>query len=206
MNNIDISDSSTNTVKASGVIKTETEEPQDDSENQLPRRSDRISIPTDKMAQYKAEEIEKREKNLFNAFDMWRSKIREIRNTLKVIISEQTFTELVDNVKSHEDIVIKHFQDLRSIGTVSQETVRKVDACSAVSGDVMRIINERLCEIDAFNPDQEATRLRRIKYTEYAKSIFSKSDSESRHSMHSTHSRNSERMVEASAENAAKQA
>ena len=58
-----MSDSSANTVKASGDIKTESEEPQDNSENQLPRRSDRLSIPTDKMAHYKAEEIEKREKN-----------------------------------------------------------------------------------------------------------------------------------------------
>ncbi|CAC5403290.1 unnamed protein product [Mytilus coruscus] len=54
-------------------------------------------------------------------------------------------------------------RELRQIGTLSQETVRKVDACSAVSADMLRIINERICEIDSNDAERETARLRDIK-------------------------------------------
>lgn len=187
------SDTSVETVKASEG------KPEAVTRDDLPRRSDRISQPTEKMVQYKSEELEKRDNKLFSTFDKWRQKIREVRNVLKGVCEEDKLQELLDRVKTHEESVIKHFKELRSIGTLSQETVRKVDACSAVSADMLRIINERICEIDSFDAERETARLRDIKNAAYAGSIFSKSDAGS------TQSKLSEKLVEASAEFAAKQ-
>ncbi|CAG2220648.1 unnamed protein product [Mytilus edulis] len=84
------SDTSVETVKASEG------NPEAGTQDDLPRRSDIISQPTEKMVQYKSEELEKREKELFSTFDKWRQMIREVRNVLKSVCEGDKLHEILD--------------------------------------------------------------------------------------------------------------
>lgn len=46
--------------------------------------------------------------------------------------------------KRLEEAVLEQFRDIRAAGTVTPETVRKVDASYAINIDLLKIINERL--------------------------------------------------------------
>ena len=106
---------------------------------------------------------------------------------------------MVQDIKWHESRVVKAFEDFRGASSVIQpDIVRRVDACVAVTIDLYAILNERLCEIEEFEPNFERNRLNDLKKKDYAQSIFS--------SFSSAQSNVSERMAEAAADLAVKEA
>lgn len=68
---------------------------------------------------------------------------------------------------------LKQFCDLRTVGTATPEIVRKMDACVAITADILKILNECLCEIDNFQQQHEVERLEALCKNEYARSVFS---------------------------------
>jgi len=157
------------------------------------------------MTEYRHQEFEKKERKFVTVFEQWRKTVKQFRKDLKQECTETVLYEMINDVKRLEDAVLKQFRDLRAAGTVTPETVRKVDACYAINVDLLKIVNERLCEIENFDSVNEAERLRALRRNDYAKSIFSSSNDTERSSS-STKSKISEGLVEATAELAAKKA
>ncbi|CAC5418285.1 unnamed protein product [Mytilus coruscus] len=111
------------------------------------RRSTREVKYTDRMSEYRQEEFNKRKQKLMTIFDKWKDNVRKCRNLLKKECQESVLVDIIDSVKHLESSVVEHFEDLRTLGTITPEIARKVDACVAISADLLKTVNERLCEI-----------------------------------------------------------
>ncbi|CAC5416723.1 unnamed protein product [Mytilus coruscus] len=163
------------------------------------RRSTREVKYTDRMSEYRQEEFNKRKQKLMTIFDKWKDNVRKFRNLLKKECQESVLVDIIVSVKHLESSVVEHFENLRTVGTITPDITRKVDACVAISADLLKIVNERLCEIEDFDLPREKDRLRKLRDNDYAKSIFSESALTEK-------SKISQKMVDASVELAAKTA
>lgn len=78
--------------------------------------------------------------------------------------------EMLDNIKYCKSEVIGRFGCLCDMGIPSKETVRKVDACVAVTRDMIQILSDHLYEIAmSFDSDQEKEGLKALRNNDYAK-------------------------------------
>lgn len=168
-------------------------------------RSGREIKYTENMASYRQDGFDKMERKFRNSYEKWKTSIRDYRNNLKLNLEENVLGDIGDQIKFLETDILKHFTLMREkcpLG-IPTDVIRKVDACVAVNADLRKIINERLSELEPFDSEQQAKQLKNLKKTSYAESVFS---SISETSFSSTHSRISERMADAAADLAAKQA
>ncbi len=70
---------------------------QDSSE--LPRRSERPHMPTEKMLAYQKDECCKKEKRLTTLYEQWKLDARKARQNLKTDITDKQLAEIADSLE-----------------------------------------------------------------------------------------------------------
>ncbi|CAI5694724.1 unnamed protein product [Oreochromis niloticus] len=169
------------------------------------RRSDRPRNPTEKMLAFQREEAHKKEKRLMHLYDQWKIQARKARNQLKLDIPESEIAALIDILEKCMNDVTDIYVQIRDHLTPSSETRRRVDACEAVTKDIIKIAYERISGIDE-DYDSEAVkeRLRELLNRDYAHSIYGSTVSPP--SQHTIDSIVAVKRADAAAELAAKEA
>ncbi|XP_055046840.2 uncharacterized protein [Misgurnus anguillicaudatus] len=176
------------------------------------RRSKRNPIPTEKMLYYQREELQKKEKKITLLYDKWKIEARRARERLKTDITMTQLAMLIDDLEAAKTKVLNVYDEIRQRVSPTTEMRRKIDACEAVTADVIKIIHERISGIDGdFDAGRERERLQTLLSHQYARSIFGStvsriSQGSSKHSSQSSVvSSLAAKRVEAAADLAAKQ-
>lgn len=116
----------------------------------------------------------------------------------------------MDSLEKERDSVLKLYTEIRDHIIPSTDMRRLVDACEAVTIDIIKVAHERLSGIDDYDSEKVKTRLRELLDKDYAHSIYGSSVTlPSRHSsVRRSHSSSSvaAKRAEAAAELAAKEA
>ena len=179
----------------------------EDDDTDLARRPERARVHTEKMLAYREEEQSKREKRLVSLYEQWKAQARQTRQELKSELAEKRLASLADNLEIRKTDIMKLYDELRGHGTPDTELRRKVDACAAVTSDIVKILNERLTGVNGdYDAEHEGRRLRELLEPHYARSIYGSSASVQTGSHRSTHSSVAAKRAEAAAELAAKEA
>lgn len=123
---------------------------------------------------------------------------------LKKDISESELATLADDIEKGTTEIMKLYDEIREHVTSSAELRRKIDACDAVTKDIVRIVLERISAIGReFNEEDERHILRHLLAHDYVHSIYGTA-SQSRSSHHSESPSLAAKRAEAAAELAAK--
>lgn len=114
--------------------------------------------------------------------------------------------KMADLIEKGTADVMKVYGEIRERTTVTNEIRRKVDACEAVTKDMLKIIYERLTEVDGdFDAERERKRLRQLHAHDYAHSIYSTASQSLHSSRHSASLSIAAKRADAVAELAAKE-
>ncbi|KAK3519921.1 hypothetical protein QTP70_007773 [Hemibagrus guttatus] len=177
------------------------------------RRSARSRNPTERMLAFQREEAHKREKRLIHLYEQWKIQACEAREQLKSDIPDNQIAALIDMLEKGRDNVNDIYTEIRNHFTPSSETRRRVDACEAVTKDIVKVCYERMAAIDGdYDSETVRQRLRELLKRDYARSIYGSTVSpSSRHSSDnsshlSTGSIIAAKRVDAAAELAAREA
>lgn len=138
----------------------------------FPRRSERSSVPTEKMLLYQRDEQNKREKKLLTIYEHWKGQVRVYREDLKSDFSDSRLAEMADDIERTVNDMTKACSEYRERNEPSHVIRRKMDSCESVTKDIMKIISERLAAIDEYDADRERQRLHQLLAYEHAKFIF----------------------------------
>lgn len=173
----------------------------------LPRRSERTKIPTEKMLTYQKEELSKKEKKLKSAYEQWKIQARQTREKLKSDVTEADLSSMIDALEKGKDDIMRLYAEIRTHVAPSADLRRRIDACEAVTHDIIKIIYERITGVDGdFDAERERGRLRELLEHDYARSIYGSSTAHSSVSHHSSASYLASKRADAAAELAAKEA
>ncbi|XP_067279675.1 uncharacterized protein [Pseudorasbora parva] len=173
----------------------------------LPRRSERSHIPTEKMLAYQKDECSKKEKKLSTLYEQWKLDARKARHDLKSDISDKQLAEIADSLEDKKNYITKIFSEIREHITPAADLRRKIDACEAVTNDIVKIVLERLSTVDGdFDAEQERSRLHELLAHSYAHSIYGSSASQASLGSRSVSSCTASKRADAAAELAAKEA
>lgn len=114
--------------------------------------------------------------------------------------------ELADIIEQKRDDLLRFYSKIRNQTAPPSDIRRKIDACEAVTHDIVRIILERISGVDGdFDAERERTRLCGLLEYDYALSIYG-STAASNHSQRSSASQLTAKQADAAAELAAKEA
>lgn len=163
------------------VTDTEPREPGPSKTKQdNTRKSSRERRLTPKMLELKQQESAQKERKFRSVYDKWKTQAKEVRSKLKSECSESDLYNMMDAVEKLETEMKELYENIRHDITPSQEIRRKIDACTAVSSDLLGLMRVRLSEEEEdFDADAEKARLRMLLDNEYAKSIYGSSTSKS---------------------------
>ena len=132
------------------------------------------------------------------------------REEFKCNISETQLGSWVDALEKQRDEIVSMYGELRKSATSSAEMRRRIDACKAVTADIIKVAYERILCIENFNADHVRSRLWEIAKCSYAHPIYVSAVSQASHSAPNTSSYSKSSLVakriEAAAEFAAKEA
>lgn len=145
---------------------------------------------TPMLQEVKEQDLSQKENKFKSAYEEWKAEVRVVRAQLKTQCNERTLIEMMDAVEKQEVELRKLYDGIRSHVVPSQEIKRKIDACTAVTTDLMKIMGIRLTEDDIdFDAEAENARLHLVLDNEYARSIYGSIVSKAiAHSHHSEHS------------------
>ncbi|KAK7882990.1 hypothetical protein WMY93_029164 [Mugilogobius chulae] len=164
------------------------------------------------MLELKEQELAKKEKKFIAVYEKWKLRIRDIRTTLKEECAEKELCNMMDEAEALETELTQLYDNIRTNSAPSQEIRRKIDACTAVTSDLMRLMRVRLTEeAGEFDTVAEKAKLRALLDNDYARSIYgstvSRAPSQYCRSEHPSESPSiSNKRAEVAAELAAKQA
>ena len=144
-----------------------------DDTDELPiplRRSTRLKAPTEKMLAYQMEDLSKRENKLLSTYEQWKMLIRTSRENLKNDMPEKDLTTLVDLLEKRKNDLTREYDEIRARATPSTDLRCKIDACEAVTKDIMKIIFERITEVNGeFDAKREKQALRQLLNPTYSR-------------------------------------
>lgn len=150
------------------------------------RKSSRERRLTPKMQELKDQELTQKEKKFKATYEKWKSNVRDIRTRLKQDCSESDMYDMMDEAEKLDSELKELYDSIRLQVVPSQEIRRKIDACSAVTADLLQLMRVRLTEGGGeFDADAERSRLRMLLDNEYARSIYG--SAASRVTAHSCH-------------------
>ncbi|KAI2653125.1 Gypsy retrotransposon integrase-like protein 1 [Labeo rohita] len=137
------------------------------------RISSRDKRLTPKMQELKEQELALKERKFKSAYEKWKIHVRDVRSKLKHECSDSDLCDMMDGVEKQESDLKVLYDNMRLHAVPSQEIRRKIDACSAVTADLVKLMRVRLVE-DGMEFDAEAdrARLRMLLDCEYARSIY----------------------------------
>ncbi|XP_039547080.1 uncharacterized protein LOC120492862 [Pimephales promelas] len=137
------------------------------------RKSSRDKRLTPKMQELKEQELIQKERKFKSVYEKWKSQARDVRSKLKRECSEKDLCDMMDEVERQEFELKELYDNMRLQAPPSQETRRKIDACSAVTADLMKLMRVRMVEDGIeFDAEAERARLRMLLDCEYARSIY----------------------------------
>ncbi|XP_063740237.1 uncharacterized protein LOC134864868 [Eleginops maclovinus] len=147
-------------------------EPTLQSEQQL-RRSEREKHPTEKWVQYLKEESSKREKKFMYAYVNFKAEVQFIRTKLKQECTKKELGDMIQSLGVYEPILKQEYDSLRTMTTPSPDIRRKMDSCSSVTTEIVKLLNTRYAEADKeFDPDTVKESLLKLLERDDAKSIY----------------------------------
>ncbi|KAI2650252.1 Ribosomal RNA large subunit methyltransferase K/L [Labeo rohita] len=137
------------------------------------RLSVRERIPTEKMLAYQREEVEKAERKLMHAYEKWKAEARKARGQLKTDIPESQLASLIDTLENERDNVMNAYIKVRSYATPPTDSRRRIDACDAVTKDIVKIAYERISGVDGdFDSEGVRRRLRELLDRDDVRSVY----------------------------------
>lgn len=110
--------------------------------------SSRERTLTEKGKALQKQELKKKEKAFYKAYETWRVAAKEIRAKLKTFCSPEDLDEIQGNIKAKHDKVCQHYESIRLNGTSTPDVVKKMDACGTVSSDIFDIANKLMENVD----------------------------------------------------------
>lgn len=178
---------------------------EDQTANPGEKRPQRDTIRAPKMAKYMEEEASKRLSILNRTYNQWKTHIKDCKARLKDECTEIELGRMIEGIQTHEKHVLECFDKLKYCKTPTTDTVRRVDACIAVTNDVLKLINEIISGVENYTDIQFKKHLQN---NGYATSIFTISDidNETVRSENTIKSVASEKAVKAAVELADKRA
>lgn len=81
-------------------------------------------------------------------YEQWKKQARKAREKLKSDITESHMSSLAGTLEKERDEILRLYNEIRGHVAPSADLRRKVDACEAVTHDIIKIIYERLTGID----------------------------------------------------------
>ncbi len=84
------------------------------SMSELPSRSERAKVQTEKMITFQREEMSKKEKRLTTLYEQWKKQVRETRERLKLDITDKEMSELADIIEQRRNYVSKLYSEIRN--------------------------------------------------------------------------------------------
>ncbi|XP_048048491.1 uncharacterized protein LOC125269604 isoform X2 [Megalobrama amblycephala] len=125
------------------------------------------------MLSYQQEELQKKEKRITLLYDKWKVEARSTRERLKTDVTVTQLAMLIDDLEAAKNKVLSVYDQIRQSVSPTTEMRRKIDACEAITADIVKIIHERISGVDGdFDADKEKGRLRTLLDHQYAQSIF----------------------------------
>lgn len=104
-----------------------------------------------------------------------------------------------DIIEQRRNDVSNLYSEIRDQMSPTSDIRRKIDACDAITRDIVRIILERVSGVDEdFDAEREITRLRGLLEHDYAQSIYGSTAASNRSQRSSAHSQTSRRSGRAS--------
>lgn len=82
-----------------------------------------------------------------HAYEKWKADARKARGQLKTDISDTQLATLIDTLKNERDSVMNAYIRVQSYVTPSTDTRRRIDACDAVTKDIVKIAYEGMTAI-----------------------------------------------------------
>lgn len=113
------------------------------------------------MQEFMEQQSVQKEKRVYSAYEEWKVHVREVRKSLKGECSDEDLFAIMKTLKELEAVAKVEYNSLRETSNPSQEVRRKIDACSAVTADLMQFTKVRLSETgEDFDTEAERLRLR----------------------------------------------
>ena len=136
-------------------------------------RSRRERKPTEKIKELQEQDQRKREQKFHAAYEKWKQEVKAARIQLKSECTEQGLDTLMGAVEKHESQVLQTYNAIREHGAPSHETKQRMDACTAVTRDVISLMQHRLTEVDEeWDERAERLRLHSLLDRNYAQSVY----------------------------------
>lgn len=123
------------------------------------QRSSREKRLTPKMQEFMEQQSVQKEKRVYSAYEKWKVHVREVRKNLKGACSDEDLCAMMETLEELEAVAKVEYNSLRETSTPSQEVRRKIDACAAVTADLMQFMKVRLSETgEDFDAEAERPR------------------------------------------------
>ncbi|XP_051790044.1 uncharacterized protein LOC127529669 [Erpetoichthys calabaricus] len=177
-----------------------------DVEQQV-RRSERARCPTEKMLEFKENEIARKERKFMLLYVNFKAEVQLIRSKLKEELSKAELSEMILDLEKYESDLKKEYEGLRALATPSQDIRRKMDSSISVISEIMAVLKRRYMEAGTkmFDAVAEKETLLQLLQREEARSIYGSTVSRAgRSSQQGSHM--STKRAEAAARLAAKRA
>ena len=156
---------------ANGAANT-PDNSEDDKEKDPPH-SKREGIPTEKMKALMQEEQTKHEEKFSRYYERWKQQVKTTRTRLKQESTEDELGDLIQAVESLESSLLQVYNDIRQHVTPPQPLKRRMDACAAVTLDLITLMQHCLSEAgDDWDERAERLRLHSLLDKHYTHSIF----------------------------------
>lgn len=106
------------------------------------------TVPNEEMLTYQSEELSEREKRLIQKHEQWKILVKEVRQGLNNYryLSDEDLAALADTLKQSHKELMNDYDDIRSCVTPSPDLRHKIEACDAISKDLIKIIYDRMTE------------------------------------------------------------
>ncbi|KAL7863273.1 hypothetical protein SRHO_G00122570 [Serrasalmus rhombeus] len=101
------------------------------------------------MLAFQKEEALRKEKRLLSMYEQWKIHARQAREQLMSEVPESQLGLLIDTLEKSKGDITKMYSEIRHTATPPAELRRRVDACEAVTKDIVKIAYERIVEVDA---------------------------------------------------------
>ena len=125
------------------------------------------------MAEYLNQEMCVKEKKFFSSYDKLKKVVKETRLKIKGDVNGSEVEGLMDELEEKQETLLGVFEELRSLRAPDPEIRRKMDAASAMSQDLLHILQELLVLDDVpYDPVDREDTLQRLLQTSYARSVY----------------------------------
>lgn len=105
-------------------------------------------------------------------YEKWKTLARSSRDQLKSDITESQLASLIDTLEEGKENIMHLYVEIRDHVTPSTELRCHIDACEAVTTDIIKVAYERISGTDKFDAVQVKHCLKELLESSYAHSIY----------------------------------